>query len=210
MALECPNCRESVSFIRALRTTAWGSFRCGACGSILGISLARRVMGAGVWIVLLVTTSEILQLYRYGRLWSYAIMVVSLLLFLYIFEHVVLLERRGFTCKKCGYDLQGLPENRCPECGLDFDPAERERILARINKPPPRPKRQWIAAIVLVLLVASVVLSMIVYKNTATPAAAPPPPGGAAPPPATNGQAPQAASTNSLAPVSSPSPMADP
>jgi hypothetical protein len=27
-------------------------------------------------------------------------------------------------CLGCGYDLHGLPENRCPECGLPFDPAD--------------------------------------------------------------------------------------
>jgi hypothetical protein len=27
-------------------------------------------------------------------------------------------------CVKCGYDLQGLPEPRCPECGKPFEPQE--------------------------------------------------------------------------------------
>jgi len=27
-------------------------------------------------------------------------------------------------CGKCGYDLQGLPEPRCPECGKSFEPQE--------------------------------------------------------------------------------------
>ena len=30
-------------------------------------------------------------------------------------------------CPKCNYDLFGLPENRCPECGTPFDPV----VLAR-------------------------------------------------------------------------------
>ena len=25
-------------------------------------------------------------------------------------------------CARCGYDLQGLTEPRCPECGTPFDP----------------------------------------------------------------------------------------
>jgi hypothetical protein len=28
----------------------------------------------------------------------------------------------SFTCRKCGYDIRGLPEPRCPECGTPFDP----------------------------------------------------------------------------------------
>ena len=29
----------------------------------------------------------------------------------------------GLKCPECDYNLAGLPENRCPECGLEFDPA---------------------------------------------------------------------------------------
>jgi hypothetical protein len=28
------------------------------------------------------------------------------------------------VCPTCSYDLRGLPENRCPECGTPFNPAE--------------------------------------------------------------------------------------
>ena len=27
-------------------------------------------------------------------------------------------------CLDCGYDLRGLPKNRCPECGREFDPED--------------------------------------------------------------------------------------
>ena len=34
--------------------------------------------------------------------------------------------RRGPTgrCAECGYDMRGLPEPRCPECGTPFDPED--------------------------------------------------------------------------------------
>ena len=30
-------------------------------------------------------------------------------------------RRRKGLCVTCGYDLTGLPENRCPECGTEFE-----------------------------------------------------------------------------------------
>lgn len=32
-------------------------------------------------------------------------------------------------CRKCGYDLQGLQEHRCPECGTDFSPDDPKTFL---------------------------------------------------------------------------------
>ena len=40
----------------------------------------------------------------------------------------------GLFCPNCGYQLRGLSENRCPECGQAFDPVR----LAREQRPPPR------------------------------------------------------------------------
>ncbi len=39
-------------------------------------------------------------------------------------------ESRPGHCLVCGYDLRGLPEPRCPECGTPFDPAE---VPAQVN-----------------------------------------------------------------------------
>jgi len=32
------------------------------------------------------------------------------------------MQLTGMNCPSCGYDLRGLPEHRCPECGRPFDP----------------------------------------------------------------------------------------
>jgi hypothetical protein len=40
------------------------------------------------------------------------------------------------VCLQCGYDLRGLTENRCPECGTPFDPTERGHSMN--NGSPPR------------------------------------------------------------------------
>ena len=59
-------------------------------------------------------------------------------------------------CKKCWYVLDGLDENRCPECGRAFDPANG-RTYRRITR-----RRWWLivsrrtAVVFLVLLAISV------------------------------------------------------
>ncbi len=42
------------------------------------------------------------------------------------------LGRARGQCRECGYDLRGLTEHRCPECGKPFDPADL------LPKPPKR------------------------------------------------------------------------
>ena len=32
-------------------------------------------------------------------------------------------------CRTCGYDLRGLEEHRCPECGRGFDPGDHRTFL---------------------------------------------------------------------------------
>lgn len=177
---ECPNCREGLSYFRLFRTPAWGSFRCPACGSILGISFRRRILAVLIWVPLFIFMMECLGLWTWGRLFSYGFMLFSIVSILYLFEHAVLIERRAFTCRRCGYDLQGLPEPRCPECGTPFDPAERERILARINTRPPQPRYRWVAVIVVVVLAFAVAWGFVAWQNSnkaarpATTTAAPP------------------------------------
>jgi hypothetical protein len=42
-------------------------------------------------------------------------------------------------CRECLYDLQGIAERRCPECGRAFDPANRRTFSrSRLGKPVDR------------------------------------------------------------------------
>ncbi|HRW53811.1 MAG TPA: hypothetical protein P5081_13085 [Phycisphaerae bacterium] len=167
MLLQCPNCRRRVSFYRSIITPAWSSFPCAGCGSTLSVSFARRIMAAALWAAIFLFAGEYLGISRWGRLISYALLGVSLIITLYLFEKIILVDRREFTCLECGYNLKGLTESRCPECGAAFDPSEIEQIRARIGLRRAPPKGRWMAIGAVLLLAAFVTGSFIAWRNMA-------------------------------------------
>jgi len=50
-------------------------------------------------------------------------------------------------CLSCNYDLRNLPENRCPECGREFDPANPRTFF----NPSRRKNRSWPDALLISL-----------------------------------------------------------
>lgn len=176
MRRECPNCREPVPFLLSFRKPAWKTFPCPACGSILRGSLGRRLVAGIVGLAVIIFLGEVVGIMRYGRLADYSILLAVLAVCFFLFEGVTLVERRAFTCKKCGYDLEGLPEPRCPECATPFDPQERERILARIAAPAPPPPKRWVAILVVILLALLVAGSLTAVLITARGGLRPGPP----------------------------------
>lgn len=68
-------------------------------------------------------------------------------------------------CTQCGYSLRGLPENRCPECGRAFDPAE---ILASFRPKWPLLMKWFILAHVIGGAVRSpfVIASLPTFAST--------------------------------------------
>ncbi len=49
-------------------------------------------------------------------------------------------------CRKCGYQLTGLSENRCPECGRPFDPGWRRTYL---RHPKGWRRRLWVRRVMI-------------------------------------------------------------
>jgi hypothetical protein len=65
----------------------------------------------------------------------------------------------GIFCRSCGYDLRSLAENRCPECGREFDPVNRRTYDL---KPRRRALARWlwrfgILAVLTVIACASLI-----------------------------------------------------
>jgi hypothetical protein len=69
-------------------------------------------------------------------------------------------------CEKCGYALDGLSEERCPECGLSFDPGNAKTFRRR-PLPPAWRFPTILAAAAAIILIAPAIL---IYKiATQTP-----------------------------------------
>ncbi len=178
MALECPVCRQRVTFFRAFRTTAWGRFPCTACRSILGIDVKRRFMSLIPFLPVMYILLYVIRVQDYSGDYSlFPIVFIVFLVVLSFCERIVVIDARAFNCRECGYDLQGLTEPRCPECGTQFDPTEKQRILARAGQPTPRAKNRWIVVVLILVFTATTVAGIYVqYRQRAAMNAAPPPP----------------------------------
>jgi len=117
------------------------------------------------WIVVILFLLHIVRIQDDGLFVTIAGFSLAFFAIFYTLDRVVMIERRAFRCTKCGYDLQGLSEHRCPECGTDFDPREKEKIEARIGMPRPRRKYQWIAAVVITLLTLALIGNIVLMRR---------------------------------------------
>jgi hypothetical protein len=62
-------------------------------------------------------------------------------------------------CRQCGYQLAGLSENRCPECGQTFDPNNSETFALT---PDYWRQHRWLPAVLASLVVAVVLAAMAI------------------------------------------------
>jgi len=63
-------------------------------------------------------------------------------------------------CRQCLYDLAGLPENRCPECGTEFDPTDRASYLQSKRWVAWPRALKWTATVLGILFLIGIVLPM--------------------------------------------------
>jgi len=60
-------------------------------------------------------------------------------------------------CRQCGYNLYGLPENRCPECGKAFDPHDPKTYWRHASS---LSRRRWANRIVVALFALLILCSV--------------------------------------------------
>ncbi len=66
--------------------------------------------------------------------------------------------RRGLFCEHCGYDMEGLPEPICPECGTPIDFSRRHRLMEgyRVRGMPDEYRKPLVWFLVGFILTASI------------------------------------------------------
>ncbi len=165
MSVECPVCRQPIPWHRVLLTTAWGSWRCGGCDSLLGVNVRRRIMLVAVWLALLAAITRFASVPLSGDLPLVLLVILATGIPYFLFlERARVIERRGFRCQRCGYDLQGQVEPRCPECGIEFDAAattRTQRVPGDEGFEKTMRRRRWIGLTVVIVLFALTVLGVV-------------------------------------------------
>lgn len=169
---ECPVCRRPISRFRTFTRTAWSRWRCEGCGSLLGVSLKWRLLATIPWIVLILLMLAVLDIMSLGiAIGLPALIVVGMANYM-LLERIIVVERCGFRCKGCGYDLRGQVQPACPECGRQFDDEEIDRMkLTESHAVEARQGRgaavrRWVTVAVMILLgLAVFVQGLLVFRT---------------------------------------------
>ncbi len=153
LTAECPVCREPLRWTYVLRPL-WSQWRCGRCGSLLGVNRRRRLLAILPFIVLLLSASVFLSRAGWGDFAVIPVVLVLWIPYFLLLDRASVLERCGFRCKRCGYDLRGQVVPRCPECGREFDAEEKARFDAGLfaDATPTAPPRRRLALTLLIIV----------------------------------------------------------
>lgn len=99
-----------------------GRWRCEHCGALLTYSERWRViLCVGCWLVFIgLVICPPTRPWAMRLAWSIPTTLVVMFALVAWFDRLIVLESRGARCRQCGYDLAGLEERRCPECGTSY------------------------------------------------------------------------------------------
>lgn len=153
----------------------WSQWRCDGCGSLLGINRKRRILAVFPFVAVVCFMGFFLSRAGWGDFMVVPFALALWFPYFLLLDRAAVLERCGFRCKGCGYDLQGQTVPRCPECGRDFDAAERAILETGAFPRTTRrsPGRAWAAIGVLVFIFLGTLLALGIthYKRMSSRAA---------------------------------------
>lgn len=165
---ECPVCRRSLRWTYMLRPM-WSRWRCDGCGSLLGINRKRRLLAILPFVAMVFSISMFVSRMGFGDLAAIPVILVMWMPYFLLVDRAVVVERCGFRCKQCGYDLQGQVVPRCPECGREFDAEERVRLEAGFIVGAPVVARPWrrlaFALLIILPVLVTVGLGIACYRT---------------------------------------------
>ena len=124
MVNECPVCCHPINAI-LFRLSAWS---CPGCGSLLRMDKNRRYLALIPFACIVLVAATFLSRGGWTGFAVIPVAVVVWLPWILLFDRAIVLERRGFWCQDCGYDLRGQIDPHCPECGRAFDSNETAQM----------------------------------------------------------------------------------
>lgn len=155
---ECPVCRRTLHWTYLLRPL-WSQWRCPVCGSLLGIDKKRRLLAIIPFAIAAPVAGLLCLRLGLGQFTGMTLAVILWAPYFLALDRATVLERCGFRCRQCGYNLQGQVVPRCPECGREFDAEERALLETGVYPRPTREPRRPIAlATFIVMLLIGVTL----------------------------------------------------
>jgi len=166
---ECPVCRNPLRWTYILRTL-WSQWRCERCGSLLGINRRRRLLAIIPFVGMTLCVTMVVSRLGLGDFAVIPVIVGLAAPYFLLIDRAVALERCGFRCRGCGYDLQGQTVPRCPECAREFDADERARLeagsFADVRVAERGRRRAVFALVIIVPLLISVGLGIAYWKTS--------------------------------------------
>ena len=94
MLARCPNCQEPIPTYRLFITTAWGSWRCGRCDSLLGVNVM-ILTTVGFWSAYFADTEPYVGLAMGGKILIFIMAYIFFMLFFAAPRMLFLLKRPG-------------------------------------------------------------------------------------------------------------------
>jgi hypothetical protein len=152
MLNRCPNCSSKLS----LKILLKGTHACDTCECLLGVRTTSEIYANGTWSALTVLLFDARLGIAHQPVYTIVlVLVLSNLLLNYFIGQPFVRVYPGLFCLSCSYNLRGLPESRCPECGTPFPDSVTDRIRQGLDIPAEKSNSGLRAILRALLLIAA-------------------------------------------------------